>query len=67
MKSCCGVLEFTAEEGVCFIPDWMMRILCVEEGADVTLQSINYLQKGTYMKFIPHELAFVKLPNPKAM
>merc|ERR1712137_781199 len=29
MKTFCGVLEFSADEGMCHIPVWMMNNLCV--------------------------------------
>jgi len=31
-KSYCGVLEFIAEEGKCYLPGWMMDNLLCEEG-----------------------------------
>ena len=33
MRAFCGVLEFSADEGMCHIPVWMMNNLCVSEGA----------------------------------
>ena len=49
-KSYCGVLEFSADEGVCYIPTWMMDNLFLEEGAEVILRNVT-LQKGNYIKF----------------
>jgi len=66
IKSYCGVLEFSAEEGMCHIPVWMMENLCVGEGSEIILRNMN-LQKGTFIKIIPHETAFIDLANPKAM
>lgn len=66
IKTYCGVLEFSAEEGMCHIPIWMMNNLCVEEGSEIILRNMN-LQKGTYVKIKPHETAFIDLSNPKAM
>ena len=66
IKTYCGVLEFSAEEGMCHIPIWMMHNLCVEEGSEIILRNMN-LQKGTYVKIKPHETAFIDLSNPKAM
>lgn len=63
-KSYCGVLEFSAEEGTCHIPLWMMDQLLLEEGAEVMLRNIT-LNKGTFIKFQPHETAFIDLPDPK--
>ena len=66
MKTYCGVLEFSAEEGMCHIPIWMMNNLCVEEGSEIILRNMN-LNKGTFIKIKPHETAFINLANPKAM
>lgn len=65
-KSYCGVLEFSAEEGVCHIPVWLMDQLFLEEGAEIMLRNIT-LNKGTYMKIAPHETKFIDLPDPKAI
>lgn len=32
-KTHCGVLEFSAAEGSCYLPYWMMQNLLLEEGA----------------------------------
>ena len=45
----CGVLEFTAEEGVCYIPYWMMQNLLLTEGDVVKLQYTK-LEKGNFVK-----------------
>ena len=66
MKTFCGVLEFSAEEGMCHIPVWMMNNLCVGEGSEIILRNMN-LQKGTFIKIQPHETAFIDLANPKAI
>jgi len=29
----CGVMEFTAEEGKCYMPYWMMNNLVLQEGS----------------------------------
>jgi len=65
-KSYCGVLEFSADEGMCHIPDWMMDNLLVEDGSEIILRSVN-LKKGTFIKIQPHETKFIDLANPKAM
>ena len=41
MKSFCGVLEFSAEEGMVHIPVWMMNNLCLEEGSEIILRNMN--------------------------
>lgn len=66
LKSYCGVLEFSAEEGVCHIPIWMMNNLCLQEGQEIILRNMN-LNKGTHVKIQPHETAFIDLSDPKAV
>ena len=41
IKTFCGVLEFSAEEGMCHIPIWMMNNLCIEEGSEIILRNMN--------------------------
>jgi ubiquitin fusion degradation protein 1 len=36
----CGVLEFSAEEGRCYIPFWMMEGLFLEEGALIAVKNV---------------------------
>ena len=68
IKSYCGVLEFSAEEGMIHIPIWMMNNLCLEEGSDVVIRNIG-LNKGSFVKIRHHKTAFIKLNNgdPKAI
>ncbi|OMJ82342.1 hypothetical protein SteCoe_17004 [Stentor coeruleus] len=66
ISSNCGVLEFTAEEGYCLLPYWLMQHLGLSEGGDVLIESVT-LPKGTFVKIQPHETAFIDLPNPKAV
>jgi len=65
-KTYCGVLEFSAEEGMCYLPIWMMNNLFLEEGSDVMLRNVN-LTKGKFVVLQPHETAFINLANPKAI
>ena len=44
----------------------MMQNLVIEEGGDVTIESVT-LPKGTFAKIQPHETAFIDLPNPRAV
>lgn len=62
----CGVLEFTAEEGSIFAPQWMMDSLKILEG-DLVLLKSTYLPKGTFVKLQPHTTDFINLSNPKAV
>ena len=65
-KTCCGVLEFSAEEGLCYLPYWMMNNLFLEEGSEIILRNIN-MKKGKFVVLQPHETAFINLANPKAI
>ena len=65
-KTYCGVLEFSAEEGMCYLPFWMMNNLFLEEGSEIILRNVN-LQKGKFVVLQPHETAFINLANPKAI
>ncbi|BDA46487.1 Ubiquitin recognition factor in ER-associated degradation [Coccomyxa sp. Obi] len=62
----CGVLEFSADEGMVYMPYWMMQNLLVEEGAVVTVSSAS-LPKGSYVKLQPHTSDFLDISNPKAV
>ena len=48
----CGVLEFTAPEGNCYVPFWMMQNLMLEEGGVLSVKNVS-LPKATYVKFKP--------------
>lgn len=65
-KTYCGVLEFSAEEGMCYLPYWMMNNLYLEEGSEIILRNVN-LKKGKFVVLQPHETAFINLANPKAI
>ena len=62
----CGVKEFTAQEGCCYLPFNMFDKLCLEEGQKVNLRALS-LKPGTFIKLQPHKTAFIELPNPKAI
>ncbi|OMJ85228.1 hypothetical protein SteCoe_13460 [Stentor coeruleus] len=66
IHSHCGVLEFTAEEGYCLLPYWLMQHLGLSEGDSILIESTT-LPEGTFVKIQPHETAFIDLPNPKAV
>ncbi len=69
----CGVLEFVAEEGICYIPNWMFKMLKFPEaGANATVALVPDLKrknqgKTHFIKLQPHETKFIELPNPKAV
>ncbi|XP_028765645.1 ubiquitin fusion degradation protein 1 homolog isoform X2 [Neltuma alba] len=62
----CGVLEFISEEGVIYMPYWMMQNLLLQEGDMVKVKNAA-LPKGTYVKLQPHTQDFFDIANPKAM
>jgi ubiquitin fusion degradation protein 1 len=62
----CGVLEFTAEEGTCYIPFWMMQNLLIEEGAVITVTNVS-LPKATLIKLQPQSVDFLEISNPRAV
>lgn len=61
-----GVLEFTAEEGTCCLPFWMMQNLLIEEGSIITVANIS-LPKATFVKFQPQHKDFLDITNPRAV
>ncbi|XP_059314286.1 uncharacterized protein LOC132065071 [Lycium ferocissimum] len=62
----CGVLEFIAEEGMIYMPYWMMQNLFLQEGDIVTVKNVT-LPKGKYVKLQPHTKDFLDISNPKAI
>lgn len=62
----CGVLEFIAEEGMIYMPYWMMENLLLQEGDIVRVKNAT-LAKGTYVKLQPHTKDFLEISNPKAI
>lgn len=62
----CGVLEFTAEEGRCYLPFWMMQGLFMEEGTLLTVKNVT-LPKANYVKFQAQSVDFLKINNPRAV
>ncbi|XP_057545315.1 uncharacterized protein LOC130824359 isoform X1 [Amaranthus tricolor] len=62
----CGVLEFIAEEGMIYMPYWMMENMLLQEGGIVRVKNVT-LPKGTYVKLQPHTQDFLDISNPKAI
>lgn len=44
------MLEFTAPEGNCYVPFWMMQNLMLEEGGVLSVKNVS-LPKATFVKF----------------
>jgi len=62
----CGVLEFIADEGMVYLPYWMMQNLLLQEGDVITLRTAT-LPKGTFVKLQPHSKDFLDISNPRAV
>ena len=62
----CGVAEFTAEEGTCYLPTNMFDKLCLMEGQQVNIRNAD-LKPGTFIKLQPHKTEFINNPNPKTI
>jgi len=62
----CGVQEFVAEEGTCYLPYWMMNNMCIKEGDLVRITNTS-LPKGTYVKLQPVSSDFLSIHNPRAV
>ena len=62
----CGVFDFTAEEGTCYLPANMFDKLCLEEGHQVNLRDLT-LKPGTFIKIQPQKTEFINIPQPKTV
>jgi len=60
----CGVLEFTADEGHCYLPFWMMENLLIDEGSLIKVTNVT-LPKATFVKFRAQSVDFLEIQNPK--
>ncbi|CAH0474853.1 unnamed protein product [Peronospora belbahrii] len=65
-SSHCGVLEFSAPEGSCYMPYWMMQNLFVKEGGILNIQNVS-LPKATFVKLRPQSQDFLNISNPRAV
>jgi ubiquitin fusion degradation protein 1 len=61
-----GVLEFTAPEGQCYIPHWIMQNLLIMEGAMISVRNVT-LPLAKFVKFRPRSVDFLDISNPKAV
>merc|ERR1719188_459479 len=61
-----GVQEFIAEEGMCYLPYWMMCNLCLQEGDLVRITNTS-LPKGNFVKLQPVSSEFLDIHNPRAV
>merc|ERR1719210_1984195 len=65
-KTHCGVQEFIAEEGTCYLPYWMMGNLLLQEG-DLVRVTNTSLPKGSFVKLQPVSSDFLDIHNPRAV
>lgn len=61
-----GVLEFTAEEGRCYLPFWLMQTLQLEPGDLLQTKSTD-LPPGSFIKLQPQNVNFLEISDPKAV
>lgn len=66
LRTHAGVLEFTADEGVVYLPRWMMKRLNLNEGDGIRLYGTR-LPKGKFVKLQPQSVTFLELSDPKAV
>jgi ubiquitin fusion degradation protein 1 len=65
-KTHCGVLEFIADEGCAYLPNWMMHNISVLEGGKIFFRYV-FLEKGSYVKIQPQTNDFLEISNTKAI
>ena len=61
-----GVLEFTAEEGKVYLPQWLMNTLLLDVGDLLQIKSTD-LAPGTFIKLQPQSPSFLEISDPKAV
>ncbi|CAI5756390.1 unnamed protein product [Candida verbasci] len=61
-----GVLEFTAEEGRCYLPQWMMNTLNLNPGNLIKINNCD-LPLGKFVKIEPQSVDFLDISDPKAV
>ncbi|KAI8393317.1 ubiquitin fusion degradation protein UFD1-domain-containing protein [Radiomyces spectabilis] len=61
-----GVLEFIAEEGRAYLPQWMMQSLNIEPGDLLEVKNTT-LPLGSFVKIQPQSIDFLDISDPKAV
>ncbi|KAK6844521.1 hypothetical protein PG995_014631 [Apiospora arundinis] len=61
-----GVLEFVAEEGRAYIPQWMMQTLGLDVGDMIQIKSTS-LSPAKLVKLQPQSSNFLEISDPKAV
>ncbi|KAJ2354614.1 ubiquitin fusion degradation protein [Coemansia sp. RSA 2618] len=62
----CGVLEFTAEEGRVYLPQWMMDTLRLAPGSAVEVINVALLH-GSLVKLQPQSVEFLDISDHRAV
>lgn len=62
----CGVLEFIAEEGRAYLPQWMLETLNVQPGSLLKIGSTD-VPLGQFVKIEPQSVDFLDISDPKAV
>lgn len=61
-----GVLEFIAEEGRAYLPEWMLETLNTKPGSVVQICSTD-VPLGQFVKIEPQSVDFLDISDPKAV
>ncbi|KAI0202587.1 ubiquitin fusion degradation protein UFD1-domain-containing protein [Astrocystis sublimbata] len=61
-----GVLEFVAEEGRAYIPQWMMQTLQLDVGDMIQVKTTS-LEPAKLVKLQPQDVNFLDISDPKAV
>jgi ubiquitin fusion degradation protein 1 len=61
-----GVLEFVAEEGRAYLPQWMMETLNVDVGDLIQVKTTS-LELAKYVKLQPQSVNFLDISDPRAV
>ncbi|CAF1188284.1 unnamed protein product [Adineta steineri] len=63
----CGVLEFLPnDDEKCYLPNWMMRHLLLQEGDDISVEFVA-LPTATFARFQPQSKDFLDISNPSGV
>lgn len=66
LKTHCGVLEFTSEEGRSYLPQWMFDTLGLQVGGLVKITNTT-LPLGSNIKIQPQSEDFLEISDPRAV
>lgn len=66
LKTFSGVLEFVAEEGRVYVPQWMMSTLNLSPGSILKITNQD-VPLGKYVKIEPQSVDFLDISDPKAV